>query len=121
MPLVEERWFDDYYRVLVVREDRQITVSADLYAEIPCMSGEELRLGDVSLRYVDAQASCLGLLGAESLVFLILNTGSGERCELIGARLVFRPEARIPVKEIYRALRSSWRRCLGFVNQASQR
>ena len=121
MPLVEEHWFDDYYRVLVVREDEQITVSADLYAEIPCISGEELRLGNVSLRYVDAQASCLGPLGAESLVFLILNTGSGERCELIGARLEYKPKAQIPVEEIYRALRSLWRRCLDSVNQASQR
>ncbi len=111
MPLVEEHWFDEFYRVLVIREEDSATVSVDLYSKIPCPEGgKSLELGGAALRYVEAPPSCLGI-EAESLVFLVLDVGTGE-CELIGARLRFPPEAAIDARSIYYSLRQGWRSCL---------
>ena len=113
MPLLEEHWFDEFYRVLVIREDDEIIVSVDLYAEVPCTPGSSvLRLGETSLTYIEVEPRCLGIEAGKAEL-LVLDAGTGS-CELIGARIHLEPAAEtMPVDEIYRIVKSSWRRCMG--------
>jgi len=107
LTLVEEYWFDEYYRVYKLRlRDGKIVLTIDVYREgFPLEPGDRLSLGQVSLLYSDLDPGVLGLPGVKKVELVGLEVPG--RRETIGVRVYMkRDPGPGKVEEIYRKARS---------------
>ncbi len=108
MTLVEEYWFDEYYRVYKLRlRDGKIVLTIDVYREgFPLEPEDRLSLGQVSLLYSDLSPNVLGLPGIDRVELVGLEVPG--RRETIGVRVYMsRDPGPGEVEEIYRRARKA--------------